>query len=105
MPKPETILVNLRVTEEERSAWADAAYRVRKSRTQWMRDILNATASGIPAHKFVSTPIAEQPPVVNRANQIAAELAERAAQSGKQSGKCDNRLPKGTFCKRCGRMH
>lgn len=35
--------------------------------------------------------------------QIATELAEAVKITIK--GKCENRVPKGSFCKRCGKIH
>ena len=94
-------LVTFQAAAEEISSWDVAAKLARKSRSAWMRDVLN-TAASVP----VFVPPAVVPVEPSKVIETAVALKERAVEiANRPKTKCEKRLPKGTFCKTCGRIH
>lgn len=96
-----TKLVNFKASPEQHAAWQDAAYQRRMSFGRWAREQLNNGLS-----VSVSSPALVQgappPEVKDNLEGLARELVQRAKVKG---AKCERRMPKGTFCKACGRIH
>lgn len=97
-----TKLVNFKASPEQHEAWQEAAYKRRMSFGRWAREQLDSgleLGTVSKAYIGVATPAPEAKPNLE---SLARELLERASQP---KSKCDRRLPKGAFCKTCGRIH
>lgn len=101
-----TKLVNFKASPAQHEAWQDAAYQRRMSFGRWAREQLDRGLSSSTAEpRLVEPEGAGATPVSapkGNIESLARELVQRAKVTGK---KCDRRLPKGAFCKSCGRIH
>lgn len=90
-------LVNFRAPEEEIQSWKTAAAEARVSFAAFARRALN-TAVG-------SQPLAQIPPPVEEptAPRIKIEDCVVYKPAPPKKGKCEHRLPSGSFCKSCGK--
>lgn len=103
-----TKLVNFKAQPEEHEAWKEAAHQARMSFGKWARLQLNRglDSSTVEPRLVEPTDAGSTPvpaPVKEKTTALAQELVERAVAS--KNNKCERRLPKGTFCKSCGRIH
>lgn len=94
-------IMNMRVPVEDKAAWEEEAYRLRISLSKWIRDTCNAALGGSsvpvpPIHVY-------QPEGRKKPKAVAAEMIHRGLST--VTAECSNRVPKGSFCKRCGRTH
>lgn len=92
-------LINFRVPDKDYEVWKEEAYRQRKSFARWARETLDAAVQPGDARAVeLRTPVHE---VKTNVVAIAEQLRTKAA----QKAQCEKRLPKGAFCKSCGRIH
>lgn len=86
--------VTLKVPEEDAARWKEEAHELRLSLSELIRQRMN----GAPPIMFTTTP----PFVGTTATNL---VAQTASVTSLKSGPCENRLPKGSFCKQCGKLH
>lgn len=101
-------LVNFRASQEDIDRWKEDGYLHRMGFSRWIRYCLDnypgktgSIGSYVPIR--VTTP--PVPEVKERVSLLAEELVEKAKISKEKKTVCERRLPKGAFCKTCGRIH
>jgi hypothetical protein len=93
-------LLNFKAEVEDIARWKEQAYASRKSLSRWIRDRLNEVHVPLPIEAGIDyVPVETKKSV----ESTAAVLIERVRQA--KEGPCERRLPKGAWCKRCGRIH
>lgn len=94
-------LLNFKASEEEIAAWDAFANRtVHRNRSRWIRDTLNQASS--PTTRYIKTnDVIAAPKAVSQAKI----LMDKALLTQSSTSKCERRLPKGAFCKECGKIH
>lgn len=87
----------MKVSEEEHERWKTFAQASGMSFNAWARDKLNSIHVPLPIEAGIRKEVVPvsplQPPMKLRAEGRA------------RKGECLNRLPKGSYCKQCGKMH
>lgn len=98
-----TKLLNFKATPGQVDAWKEVAHLNKRTLSRWIRDTLDAAVNGIALPPVPAA--ADNPaPLLKKAEAVADQLLERA-RSVVKAGPCERRLPKGAFCKSCGRIH
>lgn len=101
MPSGEELkLINFKASVKDVELWKEAAYLRRKTLSGFIRDVCNE-ACELATVSRVSL-VTPSPPVRKPAINVAQELL---AKTTANTGPCERRLPKGAFCKTCGRIH
>lgn len=93
-------LLNFKASIEEIERWKENAHSERKTLSRWIRDRLNSTELA------VGRVIEIQPSKVVNVKSVesaATALVERVKKA--KEGPCERRLPKGAWCKSCGKIH
>lgn len=88
--------VTLKVPDEDALRWKEEAHELRLSLSELIRQRMNGAPPimfTIPANATYVAPVASEPAGTN------------ATKVKFKSGSCANRLPKGSFCKQCGKLH
>lgn len=102
----ERALVNFRAKPDDIARWKEHAHTRRMSLSSLIRELLNRDMSQSPI--TVSGPVLRATDVVFNppGPEVKLEkLAETLVERAKSNAKCEYRLPKGAFCKRCGKIH
>lgn len=101
-------LVNFRASQEDIDRWKEDGYLRRMGFSRWIRYCLDnypgkngSVSSPSPIRVLPSA----APEVKERVSVLAEELVEKAKISKEKKTVCERRLPKGAFCKTCGRIH
>lgn len=96
---PELKLINFKATPDEIANWKGHARSGGRTLSAWIRSRLNAEGGTT----YVRPPLPEYEPPLTRTETALTALEDVARK--RKKGTCVNRLPKGSFCKRCGQTH
>lgn len=104
--KKEYRILNLRARREDVERWKEHAYKRRMSLSKLIRTLLDQDCDMSRTTLTTDGPVVKIADVVHvlpekKVEKLAQTLVERA----KSNEKCERRLPKGAFCKTCGRIH
>lgn len=104
---PELKLINFKVKESEKHLWQSCAHEEKMSFSKWIRVQCAKRATELRAGNSAEESVVPNDPVAGSTPAqptTAIDIVARAREALKR-GTCENRVPKGTFCKRCSRIH